>query len=88
MPRSKRTTATTAPQERLVWVEWLRDAPLPVKSPIGYLSPGGPYDHACNVGGKQYGGSLGERQQVPLEVWRVLSSAGFVKQVFPETEEV
>jgi hypothetical protein len=77
----KRTTAAAEPAT--VLVEWIRDAPLaPIHPRLGHdqSAPG-----AADIGGRRYGGRVGERATIRADDAEILAGGGFVKYL-PEPE--
>jgi hypothetical protein len=71
--------------KRPVLVEWIRDAPLaPIHPLLGHdqSAPG-----AADIGGRRYGGRVGERVKVRADDAEALVVNGFVRYAAPPEPE-
>jgi hypothetical protein len=60
-----------------VLVQWVRDAPLPAVHPLLGYDP--TVSVAGNIGGRRYGGHLGEQVEIRADDAEILAANGFVK---------
>ncbi len=83
--RNKRTTAVAEPAVPTVLVQWVRNAPLQAVHPLLGYDPTA--SGAADIGGRRYGGRLGERAEIRSDDAEILVRAGFVRSA-AEAEQV